>query len=128
MISTVIERGLLAPVAHGLWTGILGGVLFMAARDGRLRLAPSVVATYLFVALLHAFYDFSSGIGALVVGLLTGNASHWKVLLAGEIPVQMQNDITPFTIASFACICVGSLVGLYAMRRLWRLATAPDST
>jgi RsiW-degrading membrane proteinase PrsW (M82 family) len=128
MISTVIERGLLAPVAHGLWTGILGGVLFMAARGRHLRLAPSVVATYLFVALLHALYDSSSGIGALVVGLLTGNASHWKLLLDGQIPVQMQNDLTLFTIASFACICVGSLVGLYAMRRLWCLATAPDPT
>ncbi|MGI9097418.1 MAG: PrsW family glutamic-type intramembrane protease [Solirubrobacteraceae bacterium] len=25
MISTVLERGLLAPVGHGLWTGIVGG-------------------------------------------------------------------------------------------------------
>jgi protease PrsW len=124
MISTVIERGLLAPVAHGLWTGILGGVFFMAARRGRLRLAPSVVATYLFVALLHALYDSSSGIGALIVGLLSGNASQWKVLLDGRIPVQLANDLTLFTIASIACICVVSLVGIYAMRRLWRLATA----
>jgi RsiW-degrading membrane proteinase PrsW (M82 family) len=122
MISTVVERGLLAPFGHGLWTGILGGVLFRAARGGRLRLAPTVVATYLLVALLHALYDASSAIGALIVALLTDNASHWSVLLAGEIPVQMEHDLTLFTIASVACICVVSVVGVYALSRVWRLA------
>lgn len=128
MISTVLERGLLAPVGHGLWTGILGGVLFLAARDGRLRLARSVVATYLFVALLHALYDSSSGIGALIVGLLTDNASHWKVLLAGRIPVQMKSDLPLFSMSAIACLCFVSAVGIYAMSRLWRLAVAPDAS
>jgi RsiW-degrading membrane proteinase PrsW (M82 family) len=127
MVSTVIERGLLAPVGHGLWTGILGGVLFTAARGGRLRLAPVVVATYLFVAALHALYDSSSGIGALIVGLATDNASHWKVLLAGEIPVQMESDLTLFTLASLACIGLVSLVGVFALSRVWRLAVAADA-
>jgi hypothetical protein len=96
----------------------------MSARHGRLRLSGSVVATYLFVALLHAVYDSSSGIGAFIVGLLTDNASHWKVLLAGRIPVQMESDLTLFTVSSIACLCVVSAVGVYAMSRLWRLATA----
>jgi protease PrsW len=126
MIATVLERGLLAPVGHGLWTGMLGGVLFMAARQGRLRFAPVVVATYLFVALLHALYDFSSGVGALIVGLLTDHTSHWKVLLAGQIPAQMKNDVTLFAISSVACTGLVSLVGIYAMVRLWRLATRAD--
>jgi RsiW-degrading membrane proteinase PrsW (M82 family) len=128
MISTVLERGLLAPVGHGLWTGILGGVLFMAARGGRLRLAPIVVATYLFVALLHALFDFSSGVGALIVGLLTDNASHWTALLAGRIPVEMENDLTLFTISSAAFTGLVSLVGIYTMVRVWRLATAERDT
>jgi RsiW-degrading membrane proteinase PrsW (M82 family) len=73
-----------------LWTGILGGVLFMAARGGRLRFDRTVAATYLFVALLHAMFD--SSIGALVsLGVVVG-------------------------LVSFA--------GLYAMKRLWRLAVA----
>jgi protease PrsW len=124
MISTALERGVLAPVGHGLWTGILGGVLFMAARDGRLRLAPGVVVAYLFVVLLHALYDSSSAAGALLVGLFTDNASHWKVLLAGRIPVQMESDLTLFAISAAACLCLVSAVGAYAMSRLWRLATA----
>lgn len=128
MISTVLERGLLAPVGHGLWTGILGGVLFMAARDGRLRLSRGVVASYLFVALLHALYDSSSAVGALIVGLLTDNASHWKVLLAGRIPLQMESDLTLFTISSIACLCLVSAVGVHAMSRVWRLATATGAS
>jgi ABC-type thiamin/hydroxymethylpyrimidine transport system permease subunit len=127
MISTVLERGFLAPVGHGLWTGILGGVLFMAAREGRLRLSRSVLAAYLFAALLHTLYDSSSGIGALLVGLATDNASHWKILLAGRIPVQMESDLTLLAISAAACLCLVSAVGVYAMSRLWRLATAPGA-
>jgi protease PrsW len=125
MIGTVVERGLLAPVGHGLWTGILGGVLFMSARQGRLRLAPAVVATYLFVALLHALFDSSSGVGALIVGLLTDNTSHWHALVAGEIPVQMKNDVTLFAISSVVCTGLVSIVGIYTLVRIWRLATTP---
>jgi RsiW-degrading membrane proteinase PrsW (M82 family) len=124
MIGTVLERGLLAPVGHGLWTGILGGVLFLAARDGRLRFTPGVAAAYLFVSLLHALYDSSSGVGAFIVGLLTDNTSRWKTLLSGEIPPQMKDDVTLFVIASIACTAVVSAVGIYAMLRLWRRASA----
>ena len=128
MIATVLERGLLAPVGHGLWTGILGGVLFMAARRGHLRLAPVVVSTYLFVALLHALYDSSSGVGALIVGLLTDNGSHWRMLLAGRIPVQMKSDVTLLTISWLVCLGVVSLVGILAMVRVWRLAKRARAT
>jgi protease PrsW len=128
MIGTVVERGLLAPVGHGLWTGILGGVLFMSARRGRLRLAPAVVATYLFVALLHALFDSSSGVGALIVGLLTDNTSHWHALVTGEIPVEMKNDVTLFAISAMVCTGLVSLVGIYAMVHIWRLATRSGPT
>jgi RsiW-degrading membrane proteinase PrsW (M82 family) len=124
MISTVVERGLLAPVGHGLWTGLLGGVLFMSARSGRLRITWKVVGTYLFVALLHGLYDSSSGIGALIVALLTHQASHWQQLLAGSVPAQMNHDLTLLACASWVCTGLLSLIGLYAMRRLWRFATS----
>jgi RsiW-degrading membrane proteinase PrsW (M82 family) len=124
MISTVIQRGLLAPVGHGLWTGLLGGVLFMSARAGHLRITSKVVATYVLVAMLHSLYDSASGIGALVVALLTGQASQWQQLLAGHIPTQMEHDLTAFGVASGVWIGLVSLIGIYAMRRLWRSATA----
>jgi RsiW-degrading membrane proteinase PrsW (M82 family) len=40
LVETQVLRGVLTPVGHGLWTAILGGVLFRAAaRTGRLRLS-----------------------------------------------------------------------------------------
>jgi catechol 2,3-dioxygenase-like lactoylglutathione lyase family enzyme len=39
-VFTELIRGILAPFGHGLWTGILGGVLFGGARAGRLRPRP----------------------------------------------------------------------------------------
>jgi protease PrsW len=42
------------PLDHGLWTAILGGVLFRAAAPrGRLRITGAVVVWYLVVSLLH---------------------------------------------------------------------------
>jgi RsiW-degrading membrane proteinase PrsW (M82 family) len=124
MVSTVIQRGLLAPVGHGLWTGLLGGVLFRSARSGHLRITSKVVAAYVLVAMLHALYDSASGIGALVVALLTGQASHWQQLLADRVPTQMEHDLTAFGVASGLWIGLVSLIGIYAMRRLWRFATS----
>jgi Fe2+ transport system protein B len=96
----------------------------MSARSGRLRITARVVATYLFVVVLHGLYDFSSNIGALIVALLTGQASHWQQLLEGHVPVQMEHDLALFTAASWLCIGLVSSIGIYAMRRLWRFATA----
>ena len=44
LVETEVLRGLLTPVGHGLWTAILGGVLFRtAAQGGRLRLSGALV-------------------------------------------------------------------------------------
>ncbi|HYM51795.1 MAG TPA: PrsW family glutamic-type intramembrane protease [Candidatus Limnocylindrales bacterium] len=57
LVFTELFRGLLSPFGHGLWTAILGGVLFGEARGGRLRITRAVAATFLGVALLHAAWD-----------------------------------------------------------------------
>src|SRR5437588_5977545 len=53
LVETQILRGILTPVGHGLWTGILGGALFHAARGGRLHLTRGLIGWYLLVSLLH---------------------------------------------------------------------------
>ncbi|MEV4889589.1 PrsW family glutamic-type intramembrane protease [Nonomuraea sp. NPDC055795] len=53
LVETEILRGVLAPVGHGLWTAIVGGVLFSAGG----RLAGKVILAYLGVSLLHALWD-----------------------------------------------------------------------
>jgi protease PrsW len=55
IVSTVI-RGLFAPFGHGVWTGILGAVLFR--ESGRhFRITGLVILTYLFVSILHGLWD-----------------------------------------------------------------------
>ncbi len=54
--STVI-RGLLAPFGHGVWTGILGAVLFRESGPRHFRITGLLILTYLFVSALHALWD-----------------------------------------------------------------------
>src|SRR5207302_6121483 len=56
VVVTELVRGVLAPFGHGLWTAILGGVIFHAARNGRLRLSLGVLVAFLGVSLLHAAF------------------------------------------------------------------------
>jgi len=72
VVFTELVRGVLAPFGHGLWTAILGGVIFHAARKGHLRLAWSVVVAYLGVAIMHAAFDFFGSIPAYIVISILG--------------------------------------------------------
>jgi hypothetical protein len=58
LVTTELLRGILAPVGHGLWTALLGGVLFAASRerpDASNHLSfPSGHAAITFAALLFA--------------------------------------------------------------------------
>jgi protease PrsW len=56
IIATVI-RGLIAPFGHGVWTGILGAVLFRQSTARHFRINGPVIVTFLFVSVLHALWD-----------------------------------------------------------------------
>ena len=56
IVETVL-RGLLAPFGHGLWSAILGAVLFRASTPRHFRITGSVIIVYLFVSALHGFWD-----------------------------------------------------------------------
>ena len=56
IISTVL-RGVFAPFGHGVWTGILGAVLFRESGPRHFRIDGLVILTYLFVSVLHGFWD-----------------------------------------------------------------------
>ena len=72
VIVTELARGVLAPFGHGLWSAILGGVIFHAARKGRLRPTPSVLIAYLGVSLLHGGFDIFGTIPAYIVISIIG--------------------------------------------------------
>jgi RsiW-degrading membrane proteinase PrsW (M82 family) len=71
VVLTELIRGVLAPFSHGLWSAILGGVIFHASRNGRLRLSWSIVIAYLGVSILHGAFDtFGSVTGYVVISLV----------------------------------------------------------
>jgi protease PrsW len=116
LVVTEILRGLLSPLGHGLWTAVLAGVLFAAARGGRLRLSATVVLAYLGVSLLHALWD---GMHPLAVGLvmvLTGTHEQFALLARGDLHL---------TAGQSTMIAVVNWVGLLAISLValgWLLA------
>ena len=72
VVLTELARGVLAPFGHGLWSAILGGVIFHASRKGHLRLSWSVLVAYLGVSLLHGAFDIFGTITAYIVISIIG--------------------------------------------------------
>lgn len=71
VVFTELVRGVLAPFGHGLWSAILGGVIFQAARKSHLRLTWSVLVAYVGVSLLHGAFDmFGSITGYFVISVI----------------------------------------------------------
>lgn len=115
LVFTELLRGILAPVGHGLWTGIAGGVLFGASRNGRLRLfALPVIGAYLGVSILHGLYDSMSNIALFITALLSGSTVNQ--LNSGQV--------AEFVVVQVAGIVVISLIGLIWLFRLWRRGAA----
>jgi RsiW-degrading membrane proteinase PrsW (M82 family) len=56
-ISETILRGVLAPFGHGLWTAILGAVLFQQSKPYHFRFTIPVLLAYIFVSVLHGLWD-----------------------------------------------------------------------
>jgi len=71
VVFTELVRAVLAPFGHGLWSAILGGAIFYAARQGRVRMIWSVLAAYIAVSLMHAAFDiFGSITGYIVISIV----------------------------------------------------------
>jgi protease PrsW len=84
-VETELLRGVLTPVGHGVWTAILGGILFRAAATrNRLRITGALVGWYLLVALLHGLWDASRGIAVWLTLLLTATPVQWLLIQRGR--------------------------------------------
>jgi protease PrsW len=126
LVETEVLRGVLAPVGHGLWTGILGGVLFrVAARHGRLRLSGAVLGWYVVVVLLHALWDGARGIAVWLTLLFTNTPLQWLIIEAGRPPAVTATQVHLFTVLNWGLLALDALLGLLLLRGRWRQATAP---
>jgi RsiW-degrading membrane proteinase PrsW (M82 family) len=71
VVLTELVRGVLAPFGHGLWSAILGGAIFHAARNGRLRMSWGILVAYLGVSALHTAFDTFGGVpGYIVISII----------------------------------------------------------
>lgn len=124
LLETEILRGVVTPVGHGLWTAILGGVLFAgAARHGRLRLTGAAVGWYVVVSLLHALWDASWPIAAWLTLQLTATPVQWTLIEFGRLPAWSQAQVHLVTALSWGVLVLDALAGLRILRGRWRLAT-----
>ncbi|WP_410573439.1 PrsW family intramembrane metalloprotease [Amycolatopsis sp. cmx-4-61] len=112
LVQTELLRGVLAPVGHGLWTAILGGVLFSASDHRHFALTLRLLLSYLGVALLHALWDAMHGIALVLTLLLTGTPWQYVQLEQGyqPQPTALQADV--FTVLSWGGLALVSVVGI----------------
>jgi RsiW-degrading membrane proteinase PrsW (M82 family) len=123
LVQTELIRGLLSPVGHGLWTAILGGILF--SRDRRangapLRFSRTLLLAYLWVSLLHALWDSANEIAVLVTFLLTGSPWQIQLLRYGYIPAPTPEQVHLFTVFSNTDLVVVGLLGIGTLATVWR--------
>jgi protease PrsW len=72
VVVTELIRGVLAPFGHGMWSAILGGAIFAAARRGGLRISWGIGGAYLLVSVLHGAFDSISGVVGYVAVSIIG--------------------------------------------------------
>ncbi|HEY2670311.1 MAG TPA: PrsW family glutamic-type intramembrane protease [Rugosimonospora sp.] len=119
LVQTELLRSVVAPLGHGLWTGILGGVLFHSAARGR-WLTGRLLLAYLWVSLLHAFWDGSHDLAVLVTVLLTGSSQQYRLLRVGYLATPTTEQTVLFTVLSIAALVAVALVGMATLSAVWR--------
>jgi protease PrsW len=57
VVMVTLLRGVLAPFGHGVWTGILAGVLFRESQAGRFHIDLKVIGAWMTAIALHGLWD-----------------------------------------------------------------------
>jgi protease PrsW len=121
LVGTEILRGVLAPVGHGLWTAIIGAVLFHAAsRVGHLRLTWGVAGAYLLISVLHALWDSMHGIAIALTLLLTATPEQTRLLDRGVTPRVTPEQVALFDVFQFGGMLLVALIGIAVLVAIWQ--------
>ncbi|MFI6484867.1 PrsW family intramembrane metalloprotease [Nonomuraea sp. NPDC050663] len=112
LVETEVLRGLLAPLGHGLWTAIVGGVLFSGA-----GLLPILLA-YLGVSVLHALWDSMRGIAIALTMVLTGQQWQFDMLRIGQVPSVTDGQVHMYTFLDWLGLAIISVIALLWLRGL----------
>ncbi len=119
LIETEAVRGLLAPVGHGLWTALVGGALFMSARNGKLRVSWTLLGWLGVVIVLHIMWDLSAGLAVWLTYLSTHAEISIAAIEAGRIPNPTQAQATLDFLFDWLLLGACALVGLILVRLMW---------
>jgi RsiW-degrading membrane proteinase PrsW (M82 family) len=122
LVQTELLRGLLAPFGHGLWTAILGGVLFSASTRDHFVLGGRLLLAYLGVSMLHALWDSMNSIAVVITYLLTGSPTQVQMLSQGYIPQPTPEQVRLFTLVTWTGLAIIALIGIGWLVAQWRRA------
>lgn len=120
LVEAEILRGVLTPVGHGLWTAILGGVLFAATREGRWTVTRTVGLSGLGVVALHALWNAMSSIAIYVTAVLTDARWQERLLVQGYLPPPTELQLHLYTTVNWLGLLLIASIGLFwlgSMRR-----------
>jgi RsiW-degrading membrane proteinase PrsW (M82 family) len=123
LVFTELIRGVLAPVGHGLWTAILGAVLFAASEGGGLRFTRKVFGAYLLVSLLHTLWDAMRGLAFVLTEVFTATPAQRMAIMEGILLPPTIKQFKTFVAIEAGGLVLISLTGLLILWRLWH---APD--
>lgn len=120
LVSTELLRGIVAPVGHGLWTAILGGVLFSRSTRHHFLVTGRLLAAYLGVSVLHALWDSTHTLAVLVTLVLTGQPWQRQMLAQGQLPQPTPAQVHMLTVMSCSGLVILALIGLLWLAALIR--------
>ncbi|GII20934.1 PrsW family intramembrane metalloprotease [Planosporangium mesophilum] len=122
VVQTEILRGLLTPLGHGLWTAILGGVLFSPSTREHFLISDRLFFSYLGVSFLHALWDSMHQISVVLTLLLTGAPWQQNLLAHGYIPRPTETQVQLITVMDWAGLMVVSGIGIGWLLYEWHRA------
>jgi protease PrsW len=119
LVETELLRGVVAPLGHGLWTAIVGGVLFATTPGRHFRITWQLVATYLGVSVLHALWDAMRTIALVLTILLTATPLNTVATPQGTaiVPTPQQQHV--FTVVDLAGYAVVAAIGVFWLVMMW---------
>jgi RsiW-degrading membrane proteinase PrsW (M82 family) len=122
LVQTEILRGLLTPFGHGVWTAILGGVLFSASGRHHFAITGRLILAYVGVSLLHALWDSMHDVALLITLLITASQEQYDQLRQGWMIEPTQTQLELFTVLSWGGLIVVGLIGVGWVAAMWRSA------
>ncbi|SBT54886.1 PrsW family intramembrane metalloprotease [Micromonospora narathiwatensis] len=117
LVQTELLRSVISPFGHGLWTAILGGVLFSSSTREHFVITGRLILAYLGVSLLHAFWDGSRVIALLLTLLFTG-----AEVSNGRLVRPTSGQVALFTALQWIGLAIVAIIGLLWLWALVRKA------